>query len=771
MKSLRGKFIATMLVVVGLVGIATLLLVALLNTKNSERYLETVRTHIEEGIKSKGRVLTTNHALAMHALVIDNAYLDIQRLVERAVQEDSDLRYGIYVSSEKQALAYCLRDTPCNVDKTVDKEVWRPLGIAESDLLVNTLQIREVNRLGTEILEVAMPVLGEETNVAGTIRYGLSTKRMHDALDAAKLDADQRLRRSLALIAAIVGLSTLLGLLLSRSQAVRITRPLLELTKAAGRLAAGNREVRVNIRSRDELEVLGNSFNQMVEELDASYRQLEDMNRNLEIKVEERTSELAAKNRDMRLVLDNVDQGLVTVSKDGLMALEHSKVIDDWFGASVNRTRFVDLLAQQSKRFAVEFQLALDQVIEGLLPLELTLDQLPHRLLAADRTLNLRYIPFLKNDEFDGMLVVFDDITEQLQKERDEAEQTELMQGFKRLMLDKSGFSSFMREACEMVDAITSPTAKDPIELKRTLHTLKGNSGVMGLTVVARLCHTLEEQIAETGTMNAETVEELTNRWAVIREHIASFAGTDRQRIIEVPQSEYVSLISQLSAEKHGEVLNRLLAWQLEPIAKPFERLGEQAKGLAHRLGKGEVNVSIDGKGVNLDPDTWSHFFSALVHLVRNSVDHGIESMQERQASGKEPVATIFFKATPGPQSFTLEIGDDGRGIDWDAIAEKAKSKQLPAQTQSDLLDALLTDGVTTKHEVTDVSGRGVGMSALVQRIRDMGGTLDVRSQRGTGTTWVITFPWNPAVVPTSRVRASSFPSKRQSLVPGAGRA
>ncbi|MGC4068129.1 MAG: hypothetical protein QM784_26475 [Polyangiaceae bacterium] len=108
-KSLRSKFITTMLVVTGLVGVATLVLVAVLNTRASEQHLATVRMHIEEGIKSKGRVLVENHALAMRSLVLDNAYLDMQRLVGRAVEEDSDIVYGVYVSSEKQALAYCRR--------------------------------------------------------------------------------------------------------------------------------------------------------------------------------------------------------------------------------------------------------------------------------------------------------------------------------------------------------------------------------------------------------------------------------------------------------------------------------------------------------------------------------------------------------------------------------------------------------------------------------------------------------------------------------------
>lgn len=757
-KSLRGKFIGTMLLVIGLVGISTLILVAILNTQASSQHLSAVSTHIEEGIKSKGRVLTENHAIAMRSLVLDNAYLDMQRLVERAVAEDNDLVYGIYVSAEKQALAYCQRGVPCGADKVVDKETWRPLGLNEADLVASALQIRQAHRLGTELLEVAMPVRGEDQTPVGTIRYGLSTKRMQDAIQAAKLEANSRLKRSLLIIGGIVGLCTLLGVLLSRFQAVRITRPVSDLTKAAGELASGNRSVRVAIHSGDELEVLGGSFNQMVEDLDASYSKLEEMNRTLEQKVQNRTAELATKNRDMRLVLDNVDQGFVTLSAKGVMAAERSRVVDDWFGSDDAPRTFSDFLNPHSQAFAMTFRMAWSQLEEDFLPIELSIDQLPKQLSLPKKTFSLRYLPFIRDEHLDGVLVVIADITEKLQREREEAEQGELMQGFKRLMLDRSGFSNFLAEATAMIESIATPGKLDELILKRTLHTLKGNSAVMGLVVVARLCHTLEDQLAESGEMSEDTLTELTARWEAISDHISTFIGADKPRTIEVPEAEYASLVSKLSKDVHGDVLNQLLNWQLEPVTKPFERLAEQARGLTKRLGKGELNVVIESGNVRLDPDTWTPFFSSLVHVIRNSVDHGLETQTERTALGKSEAGTLILKASTDSHSLTFEIGDDGRGIDWEAVARRGKALGLPVQSHEHLVDALLHDGVSTKSEVSDLSGRGVGMGAVAQRVYDMQGQLEVRTAKHSGTTWVIRFPWNPKSIPTVPMRKSIAP-------------
>jgi HAMP domain-containing protein/HPt (histidine-containing phosphotransfer) domain-containing protein len=759
-QSLREKFIATMLLLTGLIGGATLVAVTVLGAQSSSRQLATVKLHIEQGIRAKAQVLTENNALALRPMVLDNAFLDMQRLVARAVKEDTDLVYGIYVTSEKAAVAFCRRGTDCNPDHPIDKEIWRQLGIDEATLVVKELSIQPVSRLNEDLLEVAMPVRGDDEEILGTVRYALSMRRVQYALEKAHHDADLQLTRSREIIGGLVGLAVLLAWILSGIQATRITRPISELTAAARKLAAGNRSVRVAIESQDELQVLGAAFNRMVEELAISYRQLEEMNRTLEQKVQARTAELAAKNRDMRLVLDNVDQGFVTLAADGSMAIERSRVVDDWFGTGDQVMPFWDFVSQRCPSFASDFRLAWDQVLEGFLPLELTLDQLPAELTLDPRTFSFRYIPLFKDETFDGVLLVIADITERIAKEREEAELNELMQGFKRMILDRNGFTSFHREASAMIETICSKPPPELIQLKRNLHTLKGNAAAMGLCVVARLCHLLEDQLAESGVMAPETIDRLDSRWKSLTEHIAAFAGLDRQRMIEIPQAEFAELLSQLSADPAtSAICNQLLAWQLEPVERSFERLAEQGRALAKRRGKGELTVAIEGNGVRLDPEIWAPFFSCLVHVIRNAIDHGIETVAERAQSKKPAAGGLFFRAVATPNSMTFEIGDDGRGIDWDAVAENAKERGLPCDSKADLLNALLQDGFTTKKDVTETSGRGVGLSALLQRIETLDGSIDVRSAPGKGTTWVIRFPWPPKLIPAVRSRRGTSPA------------
>jgi two-component system, chemotaxis family, sensor kinase CheA len=129
------------------------------------------------------------------------------------------------------------------------------------------------------------------------------------------------------------------------------------------------------------------------------------------------------------------------------------------------------------------------------------------------------------------------------------------------------------------------------------------------------------------------------------------------------------------------------------------------------------------------------------VHAVRNAVDHGIDGPRARVLAGKPERATLSFAASRSHGSLILSFSDDGGGIDWDLVRARARARGMPATSPSDLQEALLTDGFSTRREVTDTAGRGIGMAALRAAVTSLGGTLEIESRPGEGTTLRCRFP------------------------------
>jgi two-component system chemotaxis sensor kinase CheA len=132
---------------------------------------------------------------------------------------------------------------------------------------------------------------------------------------------------------------------------------------------------------------------------------------------------------------------------------------------------------------------------------------------------------------------------------------------------------------------------------------------------------------------------------------------------------------------------------------------------------------------------------AVLVHLIRNAIDHGFESVAERTERGKPALNKLRLETRLEREQVVFEISDDGRGIDWERVRAICKERGLPNMTRSELLDMLASPGFTTRSVVSDTSGRGIGLSAVATEIRRLGGTLDVESDFGRGCKWLIRVP------------------------------
>jgi signal transduction histidine kinase/HAMP domain-containing protein len=745
--SLRAKLVRTMIATLIVVSTATLLVVAGMNYLTSKRTLKTIEEHLRASIEHKGIGLVTNQALGLRDLVMDNAFGDVARLIERTLEKDEQLVYGLFLDQEQKAWGFATRQ---GGGKTPDD--WKQLGIDKRVESRKGEKVKYRHALGQDVFEFSITVVDDSGTALGRLFYGLSNAPLQQALNEARSDSRSALWLTVGLLLLLGTVTIVLGALRSRQSAARITQPVTDLTLAVNQLASGQREIRVNITSGDELEILGGAFNNMAAELKDSYERLEEMNRTLEIKVQERTRELGERNRDMRLVMDNVNQGFLTVSPSGHLAQERSAMVDQWFGSYQGETKFTEYIGRYDAMYATSFGMGYEALIDDFLPRELCIEQMPARLRHDSREFRCSYFAITKGDQFDGLLIVINDVTTELLHARQEAERKEILAMFESFTKDRTGFLSFMDEANELFGQI--PTGDVPLQ-KRLLHTLKGNAGLMGFSIVSGLCHQAEDDLAERSLpLSAEALVPLESRWRALNEALKSFLGDKGRDVLELSAKELEKLEREIRAGVPTEyVLDRLASWWLEAAELPLRRLGRYATALASRLGKGELDVEIQAHGVRLAPKAWAGFWTDLVHVVRNAVDHGLETTGEREQVGKPERPKLRFSTSVIHRKLVVDVEDNGRGVRWDAVKSAAIKLGLSTATEDELVRAMFASGVSTSGEVTTISGRGVGLAAVRQQVNDLGGHIAVISKPGQGTCFRFTFPL-PDVGPRFGVEA-----------------
>ena len=205
--------------------------------------------------------------------------------------------------------------------------------------------------------------------------------------------------------------------------------------------------------------------------------------------------------------------------------------------------------------------------------------------------------------------------------------------------------------------------------------------------------------------------------------------------------------VSRLSADLQAEILQA----RMTPVWQVFDRFPRLVRDVARELGK-QVAFRVEGKEIELDRAILDELGDPLMHLLRNAVDHGIEPPADRRRRGKPPEGEVVLTALRERASVTITVADDGRGVDRRRILERAQREGMvdahaEALTDEQLLRVLARPGFSTAEAVTSVSGRGVGIDVAMTRIRALGGTIDIRSELGKGTTFVLRLPVTLAIV------------------------
>ena len=201
-----------------------------------------------------------------------------------------------------------------------------------------------------------------------------------------------------------------------------------------------------------------------------------------------------------------------------------------------------------------------------------------------------------------------------------------------------------------------------------------------------------------------------------------------------------------------GNLQDTAMDMRLIPLSKIVDTFPRLVRDVARETGK-QVNFTVTGEDIELDRTILTEIRDPLIHVLRNAVDHGIEPPEEREKKGKDPTGNVSLTATRDRDHVNIEVADDGAGLDPEMLKQKAMDKgvktenELERMEQSEIYDLVFHPGFSTAEEVTDVSGRGVGMDVVHNTVKQLDGTVNVESELGEGTTVTLRLPVTVAIV------------------------
>jgi two-component system chemotaxis sensor kinase CheA len=360
------------------------------------------------------------------------------------------------------------------------------------------------------------------------------------------------------------------------------------------------------------------------------------------------------------------------------------------------------------------------------------------------------------------VLGVIEDITEEemlrRQVEKERAQQEMIL----RALVERNSYFALLNEAEELFHEIhrviggekIEPESNECANLIRNVHTFKANAGFLYMYATAEAAHHFETALEEAMFLeDSEPVDEVSsklqrafNTEVEIISNALGHGWMNQQEIHEV-EIEAVERALWLAKQNHPddtELIETLDEMARLPLASLFNRYIHIAPQLAERRGK-MVRVQIEHNEIAVHREIYTSLNDSLNHMIRNIIDHGIEAPSYREQAGKDPHGEIRLAARMEGEELIVHVGDDGDGIDYDKIRERAEElgwiepgSQLSRKETTQLL---FRDGFSMAMAKTATSGRGVGLSAVRKRIKEMGGSIVLSTRRQGGTEFKLKLP------------------------------
>ncbi len=484
------------------------------------------------------------------------------------------------------------------------------------------------------------------------------------------------------------------------------------------------------------------------------YQQIKRLNEGLEKKVEERTA-------SVKNLFNNAGQGFLSFGKDLLIDKEYSLECKKIFGRNIENVGFVDLIClnNDNKEFLVNVFNDIFNMEDDMTEVYMSL--LPEEIKINNKEISIEYkiikdISYAKEIK---IMVVLTDISETKELEDKMKNERNTLRMIVSTVVNYNDFVDHIKDyeqfcKIQIYNMVKDSNLRDNLMgIYRKVHTFKGIFSQFEMIHTVDKLHNFETQLSNITNGEDREIKDFIE--SLHKKDLYSWVEKDMEILHKVLGENYFKkdkicivneeklkiiekrIIELFPSEEAEEILSLIRSIRYRSVKKIINSYSGYVLRLAEKIEK-PIHFNISGDEIYIDKEKYKDFFKMLVHVFRNCLDHGIESMDERVLKGKELNGNILCNIKNCKDSILISIKDDGRGIDYDKIRSEAIMRgiideKLPV-TKEVIIDLIFEECFSTRKEASEISGRGMGLSEVKNIVNKLGGRIEVETEKNKGT-------------------------------------
>lgn len=526
----------------------------------------------------------------------------------------------------------------------------------------------------------------------------------------------------------------------------KVSTPILDLTDKVLLFGEGKFEVRSKLKSGDEFGQMAQGFNEMARKISALVEEVRVYSTQLEGIVAQRTTALRKALGLQKAMINSLEQGFFMISNKLVVMNTYSKSAQKIFGNEIEG-KSVEKVLKFKELDEETTKLLFTNMVSERLPFESMLGLVPKIINTPEgRTIHLDFEPVRnKDNKILGIVVISSDKTEEVRLEQEAVVEKSKVAMILKIVSNQYAFTKLLEEVKGFLDQVTSgPAILLKSEAFLFAHTMKGCFLLFHMKKIVVKIHAIEEEIKS--KPESENCYELAINLCVIideelnlaaQEHPFLFGGTNwrkaelTKRFVE---SDLMDLITEVKALPHESIesflVQKLIYVKFESLASSLK---EDALLHAERVRKEISAFEIRGSELLVDPSPFSVHIQYLLHLTRNSIDHGVEFPDDRAAIGKPRGGQVVIELKSEEDFYVLSVSDDGKGLNEKILRDKAISLGFSEDTYTPdkVYDLIFAEGFSTAAATSQTAGRGIGMSAIKNYVESLNGKILIDTEVG----------------------------------------